>query len=302
MEQNSRLKRMVWSQPVLRCLSVILIPFRILYRSHVYYLLYVVALTGLMYYLARAMLGTYHEWLSQFIKEYGVNLVIWDIMAWTGNTLVGLILLPLLLSLLAGPARHVFLYNHILPGILMNEIPVGVRNTFQTCCVAFVRLIFALLPVFVLSIGYFEWAAPHSDKSVQQAYILAAAIACLSIIYHQIPVLFAPVLSAISGFDGHSTVRLAPTVLSRGRLRLTFLVGLCVAMITATFVYSAPYIPKTWHQLSAISIVTFWSWYFLNHIFFILLRKTIAFEQRHTEAAAYPSPLQPAQIENIVIS
>jgi hypothetical protein len=286
-------------------LSAALIPLRILYRLHIFYLLYVLTIAYVLHLLVPAVLHEYNAWLEQFTKDYGVSLFIWEIMSRIGDTLAVLIVLPFVIALLAGPARHVFLYARIVPGTLLSEIPQGVKNTFHASIISSVRLVVALIPVLILQFGYTEWAAHHSDRAIQQAYILAASLTSLTIVYHQIPVFFAPILAAMAGYNGHATLRLAPIILQSNRMKLTGLVGLWVATMSGFSTYAATYIPLEWQSTLIIAVYGFISWYFLNQLFYVVLGSTALYEQQKNglpTGPRAPYPQASARVENIVVS
>jgi hypothetical protein len=305
MDGKESIKKVAWSPTSLRLFSNLLLPFRVIYRSHVYYLVYVIALAYGVQYSVDFGLDQYDLWLEQFVEEHTLSLRVWSLMGSLGKTLVYLLVAPVIIAIIAAPIRHIFLFNKIRPTILAQELPHGVLNTLQSMVIMAKRLFLGLIPVFVLSGGYFYWAAESDKQSLPAVFIVCGAIVCAVIIIHQIPVMFAPFMAATSGFNPFFCVNHAPDILAHGRMKIALLASACVGLIYFFAREVIPRLPEEHRELALYSIAVFWIWYFMSHILHLLLIKTLRYQAgEFSQGPAAPPPPSdgPVFVDNIDIS
>lgn len=304
MQVKNTIKKVVWSPASLRTLSALLLPFRVLYRSHIYYVLYLLFATYCLIYISETVMLYFDQWLETLVDEYPVSMRFWGIASNTGASLIYALVIPVLLAIAAAPVRHVYFYNKIRPALLTGEIPTAIKNTVQCTIITAVRLTLATIPVIVLVLGYYYWAAEAGSKSIPQVYIVTASFVSIVLIMHQVPLIVAPLLSAVAGLNPFYALAHASHILNRSRFKifllLVLMAGAC--LLSKQFLLEQSYIRNK--QFAFQVAVLFWAWYFLNHLFHLLLLKTIWYQQQIEPGGAgvYYSSNRPVHtIENVEI-
>ena len=279
MTAKDSLQKLAWSPTTISLLSFLLLPFRVFYRSHLYYLLYVVLLAYGIYYGTDYALNHFEEWLQRFYREYSVSLETGVVMHGIGKTVVYALVAPIIIAILAAPVRHIFFYNRIRPALIAQELPHGITITLHASIIMATRLFYGLIPVFVLVGGYLYWASGSENQALPQVYVVTGGVVCFLIIVHQIPFLFAPFMAATSGFNPMFCVSHAPDILSHGRTKIAFMMACCAGLLVGSEFLILQYVPPVYQESITLGVCIFWLWYFANHILYILLVKTLRYQR-----------------------